>query len=314
MIYPRMKQMIEQETGVPVLGLLPVMDDIRLESRHLGLVLPGEIRDLQNSLNRLADQMEKTVDLEGLLAIANTAPPLSYSESFVRQYLAAGDTDKGRPSADGPACPGKEENVRVGIADDEAFCFHYRDNLDFLREMGAEIVPFSPLKDPQLPGQIRALILPGGYPELYAKELSENSRMLHSIAAAIRGGLPTIAECGGFLYLHKTLAAPDGPSYPAVGLYPWASRYTGHLSRFGYITLTDSIFFGVRVGDVRAHEFHYYESENPGDAFLAVKPTGNRSWRCGYSTSTLYAGFPHLYYYANPKVAAAFLDAAARKR
>lgn len=304
MVYPRMKEMIERELGIPVLGFLPVMHDLHLESRHLGLVLPDEIKDLREGLDRLAEQMEQSVDLVKILEIAAAAPELHADLLSIRQRFLP----------DTPLCRKDGSRLRVGVAEDEAFCFIYRDNLDLLEEMGAELVPFSPLHDAKLPEGLDAMILSGGYPELYAESLAENERMRSDIRDVIQAGLPTIAECGGFLYLHRTITDPEGMEHPAVGIFPGTSRFTGSLGRFGYITLKENSFFGVDVGGIRAHEFHYYESDDPGDAFLAVKPTGKRSWRCGYSTATLYAGFPHLYYYANPAAAGAFLAAASRKR
>lgn len=202
--------------------------------------------------------------------------------------------------------------LRIGVANDEAFCFFYQDNLDLLRELGAELVEFSPMKDKELPAGLDGLILNGGYPELDAKILSDNESMRFSIARAIEAGLPTIAECGGFLYLHETLKDMEGDPYPMTGIIPGTASYTGHLTRFGYATLSGGKIFGQDVGPIRTHEFHYYDSEDPGDEYLAEKPTGKRSWRCIHSTETLYAGFPHLYFYANPRVAAAFLIACAK--
>ena len=304
MVYPRMKAMIEREIGIPVLGYLPVMDDLHLESRHLGLVLPHEIKDLQSGLDRLAEQMEESIDLVKILELAAAAPELRADRLSLRQRILP----------DAPIRHTDGSNIRVGVAEDEAFCFIYRDNLDLLKEMGAEILPFSPLHDSHLPDGLDAMILSGGYPEIYGAELSGNTTMRSEIRSAVHAGLPTIAECGGFLYLHRSIIDPEGVEHPAVGIFPETCRFTGRLSRFGYVTLKENRFFGADVGDIKAHEFHYYESGDPGDAFLAVKPTGNRSWRCGYSTDTLYAGFPHLYYYANPAAAEAFLRAAARKR
>ena len=316
-LYPRMKEMIEREIGIPVVGYVPVMKDCALESRHLGLLMPDEIASFQDKLDRLADILDQTLDLDQILEIAAGAPALPVhppmkhcaaagpgENTLKKPAVQGGDFVDPERNSQGTGGPGK---LRIGLARDEAFCFFYADNLDLLREMGAELVPFSPIHDVCLPDNLDGLLLHGGYPELYGKELSENVSMRESIREAVLGGLPTLAECGGFLYLHRTLTDPDGNAWPMAGVFPENAFYTGHLTRFGYVTLTGGTMFGSDVGEIRSHEFHYYESENPGDTFLARKPSGNRSWRCVRSTDSLYAGFPHLYFYANPKVAAAFI-------
>lgn len=309
-MYPRMKKMIEEQLHIPVVGYAPQMDDLTLESRHLGLLLPSEIKDLRQKLDRMADVFSETMDLDKILELAGEAPELPEEELTdpVIQKL-----EEERKEA-GSSADERTFRLRIGLAKDEAFCFFYQDNLDLLRELGAEIVEFSPLKDHELPENLDGLILNGGYPELHVKELSDNLSMRISIAKAVEQGLPTIAECGGFLYLHDSLQNMEGDLYPMAGNIEGRGSWTGHLTRFGYATLTDGTMFGQNVGDVRTHEFHYYDSDNLGEAFLAKKPTGNRSWRCIHSTNTLYAGFPHLYFYANPKVALSFLIACAKRK
>ena len=138
--------------------------------------------------------------------------------------------------------------------------------------------------------------------------------MRASIRKALEKGLPCMAECGGFLYLHEVLRDMEGREWPMVGAVPGKAYYTGHLTRFGYITLSEGKVFGREVGDIRSHEFHYFESEHAGEAFLASKPSGKRSWRCIRSGSSLFAGFPHLYYYANPEVPKAFLECCVERK
>ncbi len=308
-LYPRMKEMIEREVGIPVVGYVPVVKGCALESRHLGLLMPDEIASFQDKLDRLAEILDQTMDIGQILKIAGSAPALSVH--CPEETFRSGNPEAAGQDAAGTAEPrGKAYGagkLRIGLAKDEAFCFFYEDNLDLLREMGAELVPFSPMRDAGLPDGLDGLLLHGGYPELYGRELSENTPMRESVRSAVAGGLPTLAECGGFLYLHRTLTDPEGNVWPMAGVFPENAFYTGHLTRFGYLTLTGGTMFGRDVGEIRSHEFHYYESENPGDTFLAKKPAGNRSWRCVRSTDTMYAGFPHLYFYANPEVAAAFM-------
>lgn len=291
MLYPRMKELAERELSVPVLGYVPELKECALESRHLGLVLPEEIDDLQQKVNRLAECLLKTLDWERIYGIAGSAPELE----------AVGQM-KSPDQWDG-------QKLRIGVARDEAFCFFYEDNFQILCELGAELIWFSPLHDIALPENLDGLLLFGGYPELHAKELSENTSMRRSVKEQIESGLPCMAECGGFLYLHEKIEDMEGKSWPMAGVIGGSAIKTDRLGRFGYITLRGGKVFGEDVGEIPSHEFHYFDSDCCGEAFLAEKPESARSWRCIHSTPTLFAGFPHLYYYANPKVAQAFVRA-----
>ncbi|MCI8418403.1 MAG: cobyrinate a,c-diamide synthase [Lachnospiraceae bacterium] len=290
MIYERLREIAEHQFSVRVLGYVPPIKDLDLKSRHLGLVLPHEVEELKENLQRLAEILEETLDLDGLIALSQEAPSLSYHppEFFQRA---------------------ERKPVSIALAKDEAFCFTYRDNLELLEQLGARLVPFSPLEDKEIPRECRGMILSGGYPELHARRLSENVSLRQSIREAIARGMPCIAECGGFLYLHEELEGPEGICYPMVGSIPGRAYGTERLGRFGYITLTarqDQLLL-AQGEQVRGHEFHYWESENCGESLEAQKPVGKRSWSCGHGTKTLYAGFPHLFYYSNPQVALNFL-------
>ena len=285
MLYPRIKAFIEEETGVAVVGFVPKLTDISLESRHLGLILPHEIEDIQNQLQRLASILENTLDFDAILNIASNTPPLS------SDFLP----------------PDHHFPLTIGVAADEAFCFTYSDNLDLMQQWGVKLKFFSPLSDEKLPEHIHGLILSGGYPELHAQTLSNNTAMLRSIQSAIEQGLPTIAECGGFMYLHREMEDMDGISHKMVGVIDGKAIKTQKLSRFGYITLENAIVFGEPVGDVPAHEFHYFDSTQIGDDFKAQKPQSKRGWSTGHATDTLLAGFPHIHFFGNLKVLSSFL-------
>lgn len=293
MLYPRLKELVENETGVRVYGYLPKLDDCSLESRHLGLVTASEVADLRKKLDKLAAVMEETVDIDGLLELANSAPDLG---DGAWQGLPVGNL-KSAP--------------RIAVAHDDAFCFYYADALRLLQHLGAELVEFSPLADERLPQGASGLYLGGGYPELHANELNANAPMRSSIAHAIRTGMPTIAECGGFMYLHDALEDNQGNTYLQVGVVNGASFKTGKLGRFGYITMTahHSGLLADEGDQLRAHEFHYWDSENPGTAFSAAKPQSMRTWKCGMSMPTMYAGYPHLYLPGSPKAAERFVEA-----
>ncbi len=291
MLYKPLKELIEKEVPVRVYGYVPVLAEGLFESRHLGLKRPEEIRDLRERLEKLAQILEETVELDGLAALAKTAPPLGGGAPKLSPLLGK------RP-------------VKVAVARDEAFDFYYGDNLALLEELGAELVSFSPLRDAAVPEDACGLLFGGGYPEIYARELAENVPMRESVKSVIESGLPCLAECGGFLYLHQTLEDEGGKSWPMAGVLPGRAFRTSKLSRFGYVTLTageDSIL-GKAGSSFPAHEFHYWDSTENGDAFLAQKPTGKRSWRCMVNRGNLLAGFPHFYYYGNIEAAKQFLS------
>ena len=195
--------------------------------------------------------------------------------------------------------------MRIAVARDKAFCFYYEDSLEALSDMGAELIPFSPLTDKSLPVNIHGLYLGGGYPELYIEQLGGNTQMLQSVRQALERGLPCIAECGGFMYLTQSVAGT-----PMVGALEGDCWDTGKLTRFGYVTLEakkDNLL--CRAGEkIAAHEFHHWDCTQPGEGFTAKKPTG-RQWDCAVSTKTLYAGFPHFHFYANPDFARNFYEA-----
>lgn len=298
MLYGPLKARIEEELPVQVFGYVPKLTALSLDSRHLGLVLPGEIQALKEKLCRLAGELEQTLDLDGMLTLAGTCAS-DFSEK-TKETLA----EKIREMA-------LSSRVSVAVARDDAFCFTYLDNLELLEAMGAELLYFSPLEDQGLPEGASGLILSGGYPELHAKALEQNASMRTAVKDAIQGGMPCIAECGGFLYLHRELEGTDGCFYPMSGVLDAKAYRTGKLSRFGYITLEakKEQLIGKKGMKIRGHEFHYWDSESCGDGLHAQKPVGSRAWDCGHGSSTLYAGFPHLFYYSNLQVPARFLKA-----
>lgn len=299
---------ILKETKVPVIGHLPVMRDAAIESRHLGLVLPGEVPGILDTIDRVADELEGNLDFERLLDIAGDA-----EDPF-------GEEKKVSECVDACACPlmtqnhsgkqSEQKKVRVGIARDEAFCFYYEDNLELLTEMGAELVFFSPLHDRNLP-DVSRLIIGGGYPELHAKELSENGSMLRDIKDAADRGMPILAECGGFLYLMESIEDPDGNEYKMAGVLPGRSHMTQKLTHFGYVKATknaDNMYLGDGE-EILGHEFHYYKADDDGNCLMLTKPSGKRCWPGHMSCNKVFAGFAHFYYPSCPAFVRRFLDA-----
>ena len=286
MSYAFYKEAIEAETGVKLLGYFPKMDNCNFESRHLGLVTAEEFGDLQEFVERLAQQAAKSLDIEGIVALAKGAAPLPYEPVGLEPVGKA----------------------RIAIAQDKAFCFYYQDALDLLAELGAELVPFSPVEDKHLP-DCDGIIFGGGYPELYAQQLADNSTMLQEVKTAILSGMPCFAECGGFMYLLERYVEGEH-AYNWVGAIPGETAMTKSLKRFGYVQLTaqqDNVLC-KKGGCINGHEFHYSDSTNNGDGFTAVKASGRGTWDCVHVSDSLYAGYPHIHLYGNVEFARSFVQ------
>ena len=272
----------ELETGY--FGFLP-QSGISIESRHLGLVTAGEIADIRTKLERLGELAEKHILIDKLISSCDIELP-EHKKPEISAFSYA------------PV---------IAVARDEAFCFIYQENIDLLEKLGCTVRFFSPLSDSSVP-DADGLILCGGYPELWAERLSANRSMLESVKKCVEGGMPTIAECGGFMYLHDELTDKSGTSYPMAGVLGGRAFPTDRLQRFGYITMTakrDSLL--CRSGErIRAHEFHYWDSTSCGEDFTAEKADG-RTWECCHARETLYAGFPHINFYSDIKLAENFV-------
>ena len=280
MLYPEIKKSIEENLDLKVLGYVPNLKDLVIESRHLGLVTPDEIKDLKEKLNELADILEETLEIDEIINLADKSKDLIYNKPEIHKL---------------------EDNIRIAVALDEAFCFYYEDNIELLKEMGADIVYFSPLKDERIPDNIHGIIFGGGYPELYAKELSLNKTMIESVKSTVYNGLPCVAECGGFMYLHESMEDDKSQPYDMVGLIKGKAYKTPKLNRFGYIKLTalEDNFLCKKGEEIAGHEFHYWDSTNCGSSFKAQKPLRKRNWECINITENLFAGYPHVHYYSN---------------
>ena len=317
MLYPRLKAMLETELErighrkIKIVGYMPEDEVFHLESRHLGLVTPKEMEDLQEKVKRAGEILAKTVDLELLEEIADEAAVWK-TEVFEESEKVGSLKSQNYP-------------VKIAVARDEAFCFYYKDNLELLESLGCELVEFSPLRDEKLPDNISGLIFGGGYPELYGKQLSENQSMLTSIRKALtQDKIPCLAECGGFMYLHEEMEDTDGNIWKLVGRIKGRTFPTGKLVRFGYVDLQrnldenqiSEIKEQMSLSDgwilpgenIRAHEFHYWDSTDSGSDCLAVKPDGKRRWECMHLEENLVAGYPHLYYPSCENFAERFVE------
>lgn len=340
MFYPRLRSVIEEYCpGIEVLGYLPELPELKVPSRHLGLVEPEEIADFQRWTERVAAQMEESVDVERLMEIAGVDAPFQGNDASVqpatgrtmededteRSTVEAeisgtdavlADPDKASSAMNGLKCRARalEQPVRIAVSEDEAFNFTYEENRALLRQLGAELVPFSPLHDAALPTDADGLLLSGGYPELYRDALHANASMRASVAEAVKQGLPTIAECGGYMYLLDAIE-----QVPMCGVLRGDAERKPRLVRFGYVeaeTRRDSVL-GPAGTVLRGHEFHRYDCDFNGADCTLTKPaagigsaaTSARSYEGIYLTDRLAAGFPHFYYWSNPAALAHFLDA-----
>ncbi|MDE5770813.1 MAG: cobyrinate a,c-diamide synthase, partial [Ruminococcus sp.] len=272
------------ELNVNYFGHMP-FHKCTIESRHLGLVTADEIFDIKDKIRFLGELAEKNIMLDEII---------NYSEKTFPKFM--------------------EINIKkmfnnppvVAVARDRAFCFLYKDNISLLEKIGCRIEYFSPLDDKCVPENADGLILCGGYPELYTERLSENISMLESVKSLIDGGIPTIAECGGFMYLHKYIKN-NNHVYKMAGVFESSVYRTDRLQRFGYITLAseiDSLLF-KKSDKINAHEFHYWDSTDCGKSLTALKHDG-RSWKCCQCSETMYAGFPHIYFYSDIRIAERF--------
>jgi len=270
--YENLKEMTERETGIRALGYLPHIKEAEIESRHLGLKTPEEIKGLEEKVDIISNELEKRVDIDLFLQMMKSISAVRISS---------------------------ERNVkrcRLAVAKDEAFCFYYKSSLEALEEAGAELVFFSPLHNSSLPLDIDGLYLGGGYPELYAEELSENKTMLNNIRYEIENGLPTIAECGGFLYLGKSITDDMDRKFEMAGVLGGNAERKNGLVRFGYENLEierNSMLFNAGES-IPVHEFHHWDTDENGMDTEVKKAGNNISYRGGFVKNDLYAAFPHL--------------------
>jgi cobyrinic acid a,c-diamide synthase len=305
--YRLLESAIEARCKTPILGWLPREPAIAIPERHLGLHAAAETESLldaeclERQIDRLASLAEKHFKVDALLRLDC---PLDIAIA----------TAKTKAVPTGESAP-----LRIGVARDRAFSFYYEDNLDLLREQGAEIVPFSPIADRALPAGLDALYFGGGYPELYARELSENTAMLEQVRAFVRSGGHVYAECGGLLYLSQQLSTSDGSVYPLLGIVPLAMEMTGQLVDFGYVTVTfiQSCLLGPAGTSIRGHSFHYSRicsSAEVATSYQVEFSLSGRQQQEGFTCGPVLASYIHLHFRANPAVARHFAAALRRAR
>ncbi len=295
--FEMLRQGVAEKCSVNALGYIPRDPAWQMPERHLGLVMAHEQKDLVDTIGTLAQRIGKTVDL-----------------------AAIGRFESGSALNVSPESTQSPENkiARIGIARDEAFCFYYQDNLDLLAHYGAELVYFSPLHDPALPDTLDGLYLGGGYPELHARQLSQNSAMRQSVQASCTSGKPVYAECGGFLYLLQSISDPEGNRFDMAGLFPAQAFMRSKLQRLGYVEAeaSDTCPFLAKGQTIRGHEFHYSDiSEMPADiqrCFTVNRKRNMDSFLEGYRMHSVLAGYLHLHFASQPAFARDFVQSAAQ--
>lgn len=275
-MYKHYKEAIEKYTGVECIGYLPKDESLSVSSRHLGLLQAEEIDGLREKSKHLKEILQKTIDVERLLEIAE----LGEKDGIKNPFEELKDKYKG---------------LKVGIAKDKAFSFYYNDNLELMEDLGMELIPFSPMSDKEIP-EVDLLYFGGGYPENYAKELSSNIEMIESIREYHQKGGKIYGECGGFMYLTSRIKLLDGKYFPMCDIIKCSVEMRDRLdiSRFGYISLYDK---EKTLG--RGHEFHYSKISDIKDdsrEYRAIKPNG-KEWACVFKEKNCRAGYPHIHFF-----------------
>jgi cobyrinic acid a,c-diamide synthase len=290
------RKAIAEEVGLDVLGAIPRLQDQHLPSRHLGLVTSIEHRRADEVLGRLAEVVAETVDISNLLGLSQQVSPLQ---------RVVEETSEDSASA----------SVRIGVFQDRAFSFYYPENLEALERAGAELVRISPLKDESLP-EIDGLYAGGGFPEVYAKDLSQNTHLRQSLRDRISDGLPIWAECGGLMYLSRALRAEDR-EYPMVGALPVTVEQTRKPQGHGYVRAKVDFQnpFLAEGSTVCGHEFHYSRLAEKSDRVRTIlslqRGIGVGKGRDGIQEDGVVASYTHLHALGVPEWAPAFVHAAA---
>jgi cobyrinic acid a,c-diamide synthase len=286
-----LSEAMEQFPEIAIYGFLPRERNLEIPSRHLGLVTDEEYTLDSDRISALARWIEENVRLDDLLA-------------------STGNMEAG-PAQAGHSMPG---DTRIAVAMDEAFCFYYQENLRLLRDAGAELVPFSPLRARTLPEDIKGLVLGGGYPELHCRQLSENRDLLSSIKDFGLAGRPIYAECGGFMYLMDAIAGLDGTKYPMVGIFPMRSSMEERFHALGYreVVVRKISPLGSPGTRIRGHEFHYSKIDRMTEEVEKIYSMQDRTRAMvheeGYLFRNVLGSYIHLHWGSNPSVANHFVD------
>jgi cobyrinic acid a,c-diamide synthase len=300
-----LKDVIEQKCRAPVVGYFPRELNISIPERYLGLVTSEENPLGKGYLRRLTRLVERGIDLDLLIKRASPINSKTYLTKTTKKQVSIQK---------------KKSTVRIGVARDEAFCFYYRDNLDFLKQCGAQLVYFSPLRDTNLPEDLDGLYFGGGYPELFAPQLEKNGLMKRAVKQfALEGGV-IFAECGGLMYLGKKLKQSDNKSSKMVNLFSYTTIMDTNIKALGYYTVgarKTNILAG-RGDEVRGHQFRYSDikgiPELSSRVFSLRKDSTGKSMTEGFVYKNVLATYMHLHFGSNPDFARGFVESCAKNK
>lgn len=289
--YKIVKAAIEQECGIPVAGFLKRESELEIPERHLGLVPSVERGELTPLFDKLAELIAETVDLEQIWELAQAEPLHAEPKLFAQT--------------------GAPERVTIAVAKDPAFHFYYPENLELLQAYGARLQFFSPLAGESVPTDADGLYIGGGFPEEFASELSQNESVLQSFREAIASGLPTLAECGGFMFLTEAIVTTEGDSYPMVGIIPGKVTMQKKLAALGYreVRGKEGNFLLGTEEIAKGHEFHYSTYQADAELPHAYETKGLRGMKPeGYAQGNLVAGYTHLHFGSNPELVLRWIE------
>lgn len=283
------REAVEKHCRIPVVGWLSASPDLEMKERHIGLIPAAEKKFDVRWTRALRSQMDRQTDWKLIVRSARAA-------RTPRAPQSAPGRRNGRP-------------VRIGIARDAAFSFYYEDGLDLLREEGAELVPFSPLSDPKLPREIDGVYFGGGFPEVYARELEENRGMRASVRRALKSGLPAYAECGGLMYLGRSIAGYDGRRSRMAGVLPYRTEMTRKISMAYLHVRTERGNFLARRGErFRGQVFHFSALRPEGELDYSYRLSdGRRTFPDGIVDRNVLASYLHLHFWSRPSLARNFV-------
>ncbi|WP_243141122.1 cobyrinate a,c-diamide synthase [Alkaliphilus pronyensis] len=279
--YEMVKTVIERDVKISCIGYLPSNSDISLDSRHLGLIPSEEAADLDAKIEKIAQLVEEYIDLDTLLNISGDVEDLPAVKNPIE------------------GIKGLAQGLTIGVAKDKAFSFYYNDNLQLLKELGAKLVEFSPIEDIDIPKDVDALYIGGGFPEVFAKELQDNWLFRQNLKRHLEDGLPAYAECGGLMYLTEELQDLNGEAFKMVGFILSKSIMTKRLQRFGYVNIK------LNEIEVKGHEFHrsfVEDNESLSYVYDIYKTRGGEvknQWRCGIHKKNTLAAYPHVHFYSS---------------
>lgn len=299
-LYLNLKEAVEKFTGIECVGYIPRNEKLSVESRHLGLKQAFELnatKELEEKKELFKKIGKECLNLDRILEIAKEFETNKKMENFEKIKNLKN----------------KYSGKKVAIAKDGAFSFYYNSNLDLMEFCGLELIPFSPVYDKKVPENVDLIYFGGGYPELYAKELSENKTMIESIKNAHKNGVKIYGECGGFIYLTKNLKQLNGEKFDFVNLFDIEISMKNRLNigRFGYINIDCNVDYNEKIKNecqkyenlhIKGHEFHYseiIENKEKNDCFYNIYKNDGRNWNCGYKNGSALAGYPHISFYSN---------------